>query len=323
MSFLPSWQGWIESHINFIPRETAAFCGDLAGVEMLDIGGGDMIADIGLLTLGIKHITTLDVLERDWDIVEHAATEVRKAGFPVADDYASRLKYLTYDGARFPFPDNQFDFVYSWSAFEHIPDVPAVLREARRVVKPLGRLFIQVYPWFHSLAGSHLSDFIQEPFFHLRRPREWVRARLDEFVAAHPEQRDLVLGTMWPEYCRLNGYSARTFLSAALDAGFCVERAQSTIDEEHVSTAPPDVALADIVTSGSMVLLRPGKPLTQDELQIVKLRGQLKQAQAEARDLQFNLAAERSVRTGIEHSVSWRVTEPARRFMTIIRGLRR
>ena len=316
--------------MTFIPRETASFCGDLSGVEMLDIGGGDMIADIGLLPLGIKHITTLDVLERNWNVVEHAANEIKKAGFPVADDYASRLKYLTYDGTTFPFPDNHFDFVYSWSAFEHIPDVPAVLREARRVVKPTGRVFIQVYPWFHCFAGSHLSDFIQEPFFHLKRPKEWVRSRLEEFVAAHPDQQDVVFGAMWPEYCRLNGYSARKFLAAASEAGFCIERLQSTINEDHVESAPSDVPLADIVTWGSMVLLRPGKPFTAEELRIVRLKEELKRAQAErdearqrSHDLQVNLEAERSVRTGIERSVSWRVTEPARSLMTMLRQLRK
>src|SRR5271157_24682 len=104
MPFLPGLQGWIESHINFIPRETSSFCGDLSGVEMLDIGGGDMIADIGLLPLGIKHITTLDVLERNWNVVEHAANEIKKAGFPVADDYLSLLKYLAYTEPGFRFP---------------------------------------------------------------------------------------------------------------------------------------------------------------------------------------------------------------------------
>jgi len=316
MSFLPGLQGWIESHINFIPRETSSFCGDLSGVEMLDIGGGDMIADIGLLPLGIKHITTIDVLDRGWDVVQHAAKEIRKAGFPVADDYLLRLKYLTYDGIRFPFPDNHFDFVYSWSAFEHIPDVPAVLREARRVVKPLGRVFIQVYPWFHSFAGSHLCDFIPEPFFHLHRPKEWVQSRLEEFVAAHPDQRDVVFGTMWPEYCRLNGYSARKFLSAVSEAGFCIERLHSTIDEEHISSAPPDVPLADIMTSGTMVLLRPGKPYTNDEVPVEQLRAQLNHAQAERDEA-------RAIARAIEHSASWRVTEPARRLMARLRQLRK
>jgi hypothetical protein len=144
-------------------------------------------------------------------------------------------------------------------------------------VKPLGRVFIQVYPWFHSLHGSHLRDFIQEPFFHLKRDREWVQARLEEFVSLHPEQRDVVMGTMWPEYCRLNGYSARRFLSDVADAGFCVERVQCTITEEQAETAPPDVALADIMTSGSMVLLRPGKPFTNDEVQIARSKKQFEQ----------------------------------------------
>ena len=79
-----------------------------------------------------------------------------------------------------------------------------------------------------------------------------------------------------------------------------------------------------------MVLLRTGKPYTNDEVPVEQLRAQLNHAQAERdealarmRGLQANLEAERAVRTGIEHSVSWRVTEPARRFMTMLRQLRK
>jgi ubiquinone/menaquinone biosynthesis C-methylase UbiE len=164
MPFLPeSAEEWINSHIVFIPHETKAFCGDLSGVTMLDLGCGDMIADIGLLSLGIKHITGIDVLIRDWDVPGRAAQSILDAGYTVPQDYGSRLSYLSYDGVNFPFCDNSFDVVFSWSAFEHISDVLAILREIRRVVKPFGRVFLQVYPWFPSYCGSHISDFIREP----------------------------------------------------------------------------------------------------------------------------------------------------------------
>lgn len=338
MSFLPGLQGWIDSRMRFIPRETAAFCGDLQNMEMLDVGGGDMLGDIGLLQLGIKHITALDVLDREWNVVEHAAREVRNAGYSLPEDYSSRLEFSTYDGIRFPFPDNHFDFVFSWSAFEHIPDVVGVLREVRRVIKPLGRVFVQVDPWYHSFHGSHLSDFIQEPFFHLKRSNDWVKSRLDEFVAAHPDQRDVVFGTMWPEFCHLNGFSARKFLAAVSDAGFSIERLQSTIDFAHLSEAPPEVEQIDVVTSGSMVLLQPRKRLNVAEMAIASLQQKIRNAQVERNqavaelqaqleqvrsrqtELQARLESEHSVRTSIERSVSWRLTQPARAFMRMVRG---
>ena len=193
----------------------------------------------------------------------------------------------------------------------------AVLREARRVVKPLGRVFIQVYPWFHSFAGSHLSDFTYRSLSSICSgpgngcSPDW-RSSLRPILSSGMS----FSGTMWPEYCRLNGYSARKFLSAVSEAGFCIERLHSTIDEEHIDSAPRDVPLADIVTSGTMVLLRPGKPLTNDEPQIVQLREQLRRAEAERDEA-------RAISRAIEHSASWRVTEPARRLMARLRQLRK
>ena len=172
MAFIPPPDEWVRSHVEDIPNQVVNFSGDLSNLEILDIGCGDMLGNVGFLSRGVKHLTGLD-LHTDGDVVERTSRRVRDAGFSVADDYRSRLSYVSYDGVKFPFHENQFDFVMSWSAFEHIPAVLEVLREARRVVRPQGRVFIQVYPWFHSFWGSHLTDYIEEPYFHLRRPPEW------------------------------------------------------------------------------------------------------------------------------------------------------
>lgn len=259
MLFLLTGQEWISSHVEHIPDTTRDFCGDLSGHAALDVGCGDMIADIGLLRLGLKHIDGVDIVAREDDPRETAAQAVRTAGFAVPPDYAKRLTYTKYDGLRFPFPDNHFDFVFSWSAFEHINNVPALLGEIRRVVKPSGRVFLQVYPWFHAFLGSHLTDFISEPFFHLRRSQEWVEEQLRQYVRQHPERGEAAL-QIWPEFQRLNGYSGRRFLLDIMEAGFCVEKVESFINEEGAWQAPAEVPVADVITVGSKVLLRACKP---------------------------------------------------------------
>ncbi len=296
-----------------IPQQVRAFSGELAGLAVLDVGCGDMVADMGLLTLGVKHIHGLDVVP-DWNPIDAAAQQVKKAGFAPAADYVSRLSYRAYDGVHFPFPDNHFDFVFSWSAFEHIPDVPAALDEIRRVVKPLGQVFLQVYPWFHTSPGSHLSDYIQEPFFHLRRSPEWVYERLKEYAANHPEASGFVLNHMWPEYGRLNGYSARKFLNAIMEAGFCIDKVETVINEESIQDAPADVPIADLLTIGTKVLLRPGKPFNQEQLANAQLQKQIVTVQSA-------LEAERAKLKSIEQSKSWQMTEPIRAFMQAARDL--
>jgi ubiquinone/menaquinone biosynthesis C-methylase UbiE len=329
--------------MEYIPKETAKFCGDISGLKILDVGCGDMIADIGLLSLGPNHITGLDVLTPSHDVKEHAAAAVTKAGHRVSADYASRLTHVVYNGKKFPFPDNRFDLVYSWGVFEHASDVPAVLSEMRRVVKPEGRIFIVVYPWFHCYDGSHLSDFIDEPFFHLSRPDDWVQARLKEYVVTHPDRAN-DLEQLWPAFCTLNRYSARMFLDAAMTAGLLLERLECHIDEKHVNVAPPYVDIVDVVSAGTTAVFRPAKSFTEqahdamnlhDELtnmraSLAEATAQRNKALQELEDvrrtseqdliaLRRELEAERTVERGIVESVSWRVTKPARDLMAFLR----
>lgn len=255
--FVPGADEWLRSHVEDVPRETAHFCGGLAGVSMLNVGCGEMLTDFALLAWGARRIVGIDIGNQPRGHLEDVAARLGKAGYAVAPDWRARLDYCRYDGCRFPFGSASFDFVFSWSAFEHVGDVPRVLAEIRRVVKPAGRVFIQVYPWFPSRLGSHLTDYIPEPYFHLRRPPEWVRERLEEWAAGHPERRDFVLSHMWGEFQTLNRLSAARFLEAVREAGFTIARCRLMAHEEDLSQLPAEVSPADAMITGTMVLLRP------------------------------------------------------------------
>lgn len=55
-------------------------------------------------------------------------------------------RVVLMDGKTIPSRDNNFDFVYSFTCFQHIPDLPTIrrlLQEALRVLKPGGKCRIQ------------------------------------------------------------------------------------------------------------------------------------------------------------------------------------
>ena len=66
------------------------------------------------------------------------------------------------DVSTLPFADNTFDLVTSIAAFEHFLDVPAVVAELRRVMRPGGVAWV----WIHvytSLSGGHNISFTEIP----------------------------------------------------------------------------------------------------------------------------------------------------------------
>jgi SAM-dependent methyltransferase len=254
MAFIPDQREWYRSHFHDVPQQTQEFCGDMTGLHVLNVGCGEMLTDFGLLHLNIRSIVGLDVHEHADDHLQTTAATLEEGGFPVPADYRSRLSYQCYDGENFPFPDETFDMVFSWSAFEHINNVPRVLSEIRRVLKQPGKAFIQVFPWYHCRYGNHLIDFIDEPFFHLRRPFAWVESRIQQSIETSPERRPF-FEHMLTEYSTLNGFSANQFYRATKAAGFVTFKAQAISYQEDLSEAPEDLELSDLLISGTKMLL--------------------------------------------------------------------
>ena len=65
-----------------------------------------------------------------------------------------RTQFLQMDAAAMEFPAESFDFVYSFSVFEHLPDPGAVVDETVRVLKPGGGCYLSLH-LFTSENGCH------------------------------------------------------------------------------------------------------------------------------------------------------------------------
>jgi len=110
----------------FLPSFDAA-----PGMKVLDLGTGigAMATELRARFPGIL-LTGLDR--------SAAQLAVARARHPVAD-------YVRGDAAHLPFEDASFDRVHASWLLEHVPDPAAVVREARRVLKPGGlACFVEV-----------------------------------------------------------------------------------------------------------------------------------------------------------------------------------
>jgi SAM-dependent methyltransferase len=111
-----------------------------------------------------------------------------------------------------PFPDAQFDLAMSAAAFEHFLDVPAVVAEVQRVLRPGGMAWVSIH-LFTSPSGGHNLSFTEfplrtlprgvEPWDHLRKRRlpfsvplnEW---RMHQYLEAFGRHFEIV-----KTYCAL------------------------------------------------------------------------------------------------------------------------
>jgi SAM-dependent methyltransferase len=107
---------------------------DVAGRDVLEIGLGEGCDSERLIRRGAR-----------WSGVDLTAESVARVRTRLT------LRELPYRELRqgsvldLPFPDSNFDMVFSHGVLHHVPDVKQADREIRRVLRPGGELIIMVY----------------------------------------------------------------------------------------------------------------------------------------------------------------------------------
>ena len=68
---------------------------------------------------------------------------------------AKNIRFAQANGSELPFPNDSFDLILSHAVIEHVSNPSDYFREARRVLRPGGRLFLETAPYL-SPSGVHL-----------------------------------------------------------------------------------------------------------------------------------------------------------------------
>jgi len=168
-------EGWWASHWESAPAEISSFLADdgiqLAGASVADFGCGD-----GIMAAGLAWHTRASVVGFDLDPTDSAALEAEAKGRGV--DWSDLdVQFRAAVPGSIEARDAEFDIGVSWSVMEHVFDRAGYMMEARRVIKPHGHLFVQVWPMWHSEHGHHLWQWLS-PFDHLRYSRDDIVEKL-------------------------------------------------------------------------------------------------------------------------------------------------
>lgn len=107
--------------------------------------------------------------------------------------------FAAMDAGSLGFVDESFDFVFSFNSFEHFPDPEQVLREALRVLRPGGYLYLDFGPVWLSPKGAHQFQTISVPYVECLFTKE----TLTEYAAANDIK---LMGYFWMNEWPLSRY---------------------------------------------------------------------------------------------------------------------
>ena len=186
------------------------------GLELLAITPGEEVLEIGIgAGYSLKEIADsvgdtgkacgIDITPQ---MLEITRKRLEKAGL------TDRVELCEGDARNMPYEDRKFDAVYMASTLElfDTPDIPRVLEEIKRVLKPGGRLgvaslsresregslFIRIYEWLHqkmpryaSCRPIYVEKSIEEAGFQISKSEDFILYRIVpwKIVVATPEAK--------------------------------------------------------------------------------------------------------------------------------------
>jgi len=125
--------------------------------DVLDFGCGAGGKSLYYASLGARKVTGLDVVE---SYKAESETLAEKLGL------SDKFEFVLRDATKSGFADNSFDTIIMNDFMEHVSEPEKLLKEARRIIRPGGKIYINFPPYYHPF-GAHLSDAVNMPWCHL------------------------------------------------------------------------------------------------------------------------------------------------------------
>lgn len=206
------------------------------GKDALEIACGDGMLGPVLSAYGHR-VTLLDY--QDW-----------------RDSRALGHKFIQADLSKpIALPDSSQDFIFSFNAFEHIPDPALAMNEMVRILRPGGFIWLDFNPLYASPLGLHAFSF-KMPYPQFLFDKPLIEKKLKEF-GLHDLDRNME--TLQP----LNQWKAGEFRKLWERQDCRVLNYEETIDNSHLDVVARfpqafrgrGLRLEDITVSGLRVLV--------------------------------------------------------------------
>lgn len=244
---------WFRERYDDAANQVIEFLGGdfitLTGRSVADIGCGDGIIDLGVAHKALPaRLIGFDTRPTDSSLLLHLA---REEG--VAAQLPSCLEFVTCQQDRIPADDDSFDSIFSWSAFDHVADPVALIGEIRRILRPDGTLMIQVYPFFYSRNGSHLSHWYPDGFAQLLHGYD----EIERAVRSDPGPDSAWAEELLGEYQNLNKITLDGLQAALTMGGFRVTKLELITGVAHIPPEASRTPLSMLGVEGAKLLAVP------------------------------------------------------------------
>jgi ubiquinone/menaquinone biosynthesis C-methylase UbiE len=117
-------------------------------VEALQLRPGEDVLDVGVGP-GLLACEMAEEVGRDGSVrgVDPSDSMLAIAERRRATADGALVEFVRGDAGKLPFAEDSFDVAVSTQVYEYVPDMPAALTEARRVLRPGGRLVVLDTDW--------------------------------------------------------------------------------------------------------------------------------------------------------------------------------
>jgi ubiquinone/menaquinone biosynthesis C-methylase UbiE len=151
-------------------------------LDVLDVANGRLRPQYAILRSAGHRVIGIDLINRpqsNWiDLAYRGMRCVYARKLGLSAQAMAECGLAAGDVGLMPFRSSSFDLAISSAAFEHFLDVPAVVAELHRVLRPGGMVWVSIH-LFTSPTGGHNLSFTEfplrtiprgvEPWDHLRR----------------------------------------------------------------------------------------------------------------------------------------------------------
>ena len=221
----------------------------LTGAKILDFGCGEGITALGVaLQFQPLRVVGVDVMPDP-----ERCLPIAKAGLGLSSLPDNLELHQVKPGELHNTSDN-FDLIYSWSAFEHVDlrILDDVIDLLHRRLNPDGIVLIQIAPLYYSAEGSHLYGFIREPWGHLLHP---LHVYYDKLLASEKVDSDQLARSLWSTFKTLNRITLPELERRFEKRNFEILRKHITRDQIDPPDSLTEIYNRDVLTIKQVVLL--------------------------------------------------------------------